>query len=65
MAHHRGSLALWQVRYLTELAVDVLVYGGTSAGVTAAYTAKTHVKSVLLVEPVGVGRESGGGRRAT
>ncbi|MEO8416877.1 MAG: FAD-dependent oxidoreductase, partial [Ginsengibacter sp.] len=30
---------------------DVLVYGGTSAGVIAAYTAKKMGKSVLLVEP--------------
>ena len=37
--------------------VDVLVYGGTSAGVIAAYTAKRYGKSVLLVEP---GRHLGG-----
>ncbi|MGH7700045.1 MAG: FAD-dependent oxidoreductase [Gemmatimonadales bacterium] len=37
--------------------VDVLVYGGTSAGVIAAYTAKTSGKSVVLVEP---GRHLGG-----
>ncbi|MDB5086061.1 MAG: dependent oxidoreductase [Mucilaginibacter sp.] len=30
---------------------DVIVYGGTSAGVIAAYTAKQMGKSVLMVEP--------------
>jgi ribulose 1,5-bisphosphate synthetase/thiazole synthase len=30
---------------------DVVVYGGTSAGVIAAYTAKVQGKSVLLIEP--------------
>src|SRR5437016_9447612 len=40
-----------------DLEVDVLVYGGTSAGVIAAYTAKRHGKSVVLVEP---GRHLGG-----
>jgi hypothetical protein len=37
--------------------VDLLVYGGTSAGVIAAYTAKMAGRSVLLVEP---GRHIGG-----
>jgi len=37
--------------------VDVCVYGGTSAGVMAAYTAKRLGKSVLLIEP---GRHVGG-----
>ena len=40
-----------------SLEVDVLVYGGTSAGVIAAYTAKHYGRSVLLVEP---GRHLGG-----
>src|SRR2546430_4961816 len=40
-----------------HLEVDVVVYGATSAGVIAAYTAKTYGKSVLLVEP---GRHLGG-----
>lgn len=40
-----------------SLSVDVLVYGGTAAGVIAAYTAKQYGKSVLLVEP---GRHLGG-----
>lgn len=31
--------------------VDICVYGGTSAGVMAAYTAKMNGKSVLLIEP--------------
>ncbi len=37
--------------------VDVCVYGGTSGGVIAAYTAKKMGKSVLLIEP---GRHLGG-----
>ncbi len=37
--------------------VDVLVYGGTSAGVIAAYTASMEGRSVLIVEP---GRHLGG-----
>ncbi len=37
--------------------VDICVYGGTSAGVIAAYTATKLGKSVLLVEP---GRRLGG-----
>src|SRR6187200_3231232 len=31
--------------------VDICVYGGTSAGVIAAYTAKKMGKTVLLIEP--------------
>lgn len=30
---------------------DIIIYGGTSAGVTAAYAAKMQGKSVLIVEP--------------
>lgn len=37
--------------------VDICIYGGTSAGVIAAYTAKKLNKSVLLVEP---GKHLGG-----
>ncbi len=37
--------------------VDICIYGGTSAGVIAAYTAKQMGKSVLLIEP---GRHLGG-----
>jgi hypothetical protein len=33
--------------------VDICVYGGTSAGVIAAYTAKKMGKSVILIEPGG------------
>lgn len=35
----------------TPKQVDICVYGGTSLGVIAAYTAKKHGKSVLLIEP--------------
>ena len=31
--------------------VDICVYGGTSAGVIAAYTAKKMGKTVILIEP--------------
>ncbi|MDR1585050.1 MAG: FAD-dependent oxidoreductase [Prevotellaceae bacterium] len=42
--------------------VDVCVYGGTSAGVIAAYTAKQMGKTVLLVEPANrLGGMSSGG----
>lgn len=41
----------------SDLSFEVLVYGGTSAGVMAAYTAKMQGHSVLLVEP---GRHLGG-----
>lgn len=37
--------------------VDICIYGGTSAGVIAAYTAQQSGKSVLLIEP---GRHLGG-----
>jgi len=42
--------------------VDICVYGGTSAGVIAAYTAKKMGKSVVLIEPGNVlgGLSSGG-----
>ncbi|HEU4610007.1 MAG TPA: FAD-dependent oxidoreductase, partial [Chitinophagaceae bacterium] len=33
------------------LEADVCVYGGTSAGIIAAYTAKKHGKSVIIIEP--------------
>lgn len=36
---------------------DVVIYGGTSAGVIAAYTVRRYGKSVLLIEP---GRHLGG-----
>ncbi|GEO03572.1 xanthan lyase [Adhaeribacter aerolatus] len=44
-----------QNKNITE--VDICIYGGTSAGVIAAYTAKKMGKSVLLIEP---GRHLGG-----
>lgn len=48
------------------ITVDVCVYGGTSAGVIAAYTAKKAGKSVLLVEPSQhLGGLSAGGLGAT
>jgi len=46
--------------------VDVCIYGGTSAGVMAAYTAKKAGKSVLLIEPgQHLGGLSAGGLGAT
>ena len=47
-----GSLAAQQVRE-----VDICVYGGSSAGVIAAYTAGKLNKSVLVIEP---GKRLGG-----
>ncbi|GEO03573.1 xanthan lyase [Adhaeribacter aerolatus] len=38
-----------QQKKVTE--VDICIYGGTSAGIIAAYTAKKMGKSVLLIEP--------------
>jgi len=35
----------------TTYQVDICIYGGTSAGVTAAYTAAKTGKSVILIEP--------------
>ncbi len=47
---------------LPAKSVDICVYGGTSAGVIAAYTAKKQGKSVLLIEPTThVGGMSSGG----
>ena len=40
-----------------EISVDLCIYGGTSAGVIAAYTASKAGKSVILIEP---GRLLGG-----
>jgi hypothetical protein len=34
-----------------NIEVDICVYGGTSAGIIAAYTAKKQGKSVILIEP--------------
>lgn len=42
--------------------VDICIYGGTSAGVIAAYTAKKYGKSVVLIEPTThIGGLSSGG----
>lgn len=41
----------------TSAEVDICIYGGTSAGVIAAYTARTLGKTVLLIEP---GKHLGG-----
>lgn len=40
-----------RARSLAPVKVDICIYGGTSAGVIAAYTAKKMGKSVLLIEP--------------
>ncbi|MCC6290151.1 MAG: FAD-dependent oxidoreductase [Chitinophagaceae bacterium] len=40
-----------------KIAVDICVYGGTSSGVIAAYTAKKMGKTVVLIEP---GKRLGG-----
>ena len=44
-------------RHRADFRADVIVYGGTSGGVTAAYTAKSYGKSVVLVTP---GEHAGG-----
>lgn len=46
-----------QLHNAKPLSYDLVVYGGTSGGVIAAYTAKMYGLSVLLVEP---GRHLGG-----
>jgi hypothetical protein len=59
----RRSLSVFLLLLLSELSVaqtttvEVCVYGGTSAGVIAAYTARKAGKSVVLIEP---GRHLGG-----
>lgn len=46
--------------------VDLCIYGGTSAGVMAAYTARKMGKSVVLIEPsIRVGGMTSGGLSAT
>ncbi|MDJ1500824.1 FAD-dependent oxidoreductase [Xanthocytophaga agilis] len=49
------SHSLWAQQATTS--VDICVYGGSSAGVMAAYTAKKAGKSVILIEP---GKHLGG-----
>jgi hypothetical protein len=45
-----------------EISVDICIYGGTSAGVVAAYTAAKAGKKVILIEPGGrLGGLSSGG----
>jgi hypothetical protein len=44
-----GQLQLIEAQ--NSMNVDVCIYGGTSAGIIAAYTAKTYGKSVVLIEP--------------
>jgi hypothetical protein len=50
-------LIVTQLTAQTTTTVDICVYGGTSAGVMAAYTAKKMGRTVLLVEP---GKQVGG-----
>src|SRR6187431_3825342 len=45
------NLVTSNLRAQQNTTVDICVYGGTSAGVIAAYTAKKMGKSVLLIEP--------------
>ncbi|MGX8682470.1 MAG: FAD-dependent oxidoreductase, partial [Bacteroidales bacterium] len=42
-------IATWYVQATEN--VDVCIYGGTSSGVMAAYTAQKAGKKVILVEP--------------
>jgi FAD dependent oxidoreductase len=55
------TVSLFSVRSVSETRavtkVDICIYGGSSAGVMAAYTAKKMGKTVLLVEP---GKHLGG-----
>ncbi len=44
-------LCLFSSSVFSQKTYDICVYGGTSAGVIAAYTAKMSGKSVLLIEP--------------
>lgn len=46
-----------RIQAQTPVSVDICVYGGSSAGVIAAYTAKKMGKTVLLIEP---GKHLGG-----
>jgi len=57
--HERHALPKYNQYAKPEIAtkVDICVYGGSSAGVIAAYTAKKMGKSVILIEP---GRHLGG-----
>ena len=44
----------------TTIEVDVCIYGGTAAGVMAAYTAQSG-KSAIIIEPEKSGRHESGG----
>jgi len=47
---------------INDISVDICIYGGTSAGVIAAYTAQKSGKSVILIEPTNhLGGLSSGG----
>ena len=47
---------------ISDISVDICIYGGTSAGVIAAYTAQKSGKSVILIEPTNhLGGLSSGG----
>lgn len=51
---------------MKEIEVDICIYGGTSAGIIAAYTAKKQGKSVILIEPGNyLGGMTAGGLGAT
>src|SRR6187399_864160 len=45
------ALGLTEVFAQPAIQVDICIYGGTSAGVIAAYTAKMYGKKVLVIEP--------------
>ena len=45
------SILYFNIIYTQAQVYDVCVYGGTSAGVIAAYTAKMAGKTVILIEP--------------
>lgn len=54
---HWLCLLFCSTHLLAQTKVDICIYGGSSAGVIAAYTAKQAGKSVLLLEP---GKHLGG-----
>lgn len=60
------SVSLFAQPASTKRKVDICIYGGTSAGVIAAYSAKKLGKSVILVEPGNhLGGMTSGGLSAT
>ena len=46
-----SSLVLFSCQKTNRKDYDIIVYGGTSAGVIAAYSARLEGKNVLLIEP--------------